>query len=477
MDHAKQMGEVEIGMLLLKFSIPAIMGLLVTALYSIIDRIFVGHGVGLLAISATTVVFPITIIILAFGLMIGIGASVAISIKLGQNNKKEAEHVLGNALSLTIIVSIVVTVLGLIFQEALLKMFGASKEVLPLAKQFVTIILAGTVFQVIGIAFNNIIRSEGNPTMAMMIMVVGTALNTILNPLFIFVLHLGIQGSALATVISQIITSVWMLMYFLGKNSALKFKIEYLVPNAGITRKIVAIGMSAFIFQVISSVIMVIFNKSLEATDGDVAIAAMGIINSIAMLILMPIFGINQGAQPIIGFNYGAKNFDRVRKTLKLAFIAATCIATAGFILVQIFPREILSLFSSQNEEMTAMLDIGTPAIRVFLMLLPIIGFPIVGSNFFQAIGKVKISIFLSLSKQVVFQVPLLFILPHYFKLMGIWAAGPVSDFLSALLILFFLMFSQRKEIFEKVLYQTAGEPKIIGIAKSLAVSRHSSML
>jgi putative MATE family efflux protein len=439
MDHSKQLGETSVGKLLLKFSIPAIVGLLSTALYNIIDRIFVGHGVGLLAITATTVVFPIAIIILAFGLMIGIGASVSISIKLGQNNKAEAEHVLGNAFSLTIIISILVTVLGLIFQEDLLEMFGASKEVLPLAKEFVTIILAGTLFQIIGFVFNNIIRSEGNPTMAMIIMVAGTVLNTALNPLFIFVLHLGIRGSALATVISQIITSIWMLTYFIGKNSSLKFKIRNFVLNFGITRQIVSIGMSAFIFQVISSVITIIFNQSLKVSGGDVAIAAMGIINSIAMLILMPIFGVNQGAQPIIGYNYGAKNYDRVRKTIKLAIIAATGIATAGFIVVELFPRQILSWFSSQNAEMESMLDIGTPAIRVFLMMLPITGLPIVGSNFFQAIGKATTSIFLSMSKQVLFQVPLLFILPHYFKLMGIWAAGPVSDLLSAVLIIFFL--------------------------------------
>ena len=450
MDHSKQLGEVSIGKLLLKFSIPAIVGLLSTALYNIIDRIFVGHGVGLQAITATTVVFPIAIIILAFGLLIGIGASVVISIKLGQNNRQEAEHVLGNALSLTIIISIAVTVLGLIFHEDLLKMFGASKEVLPLAKQFVTIILAGTVFQIIGFVFNNIIRSEGNPTMAMIIMVAGTVLNTALNPLFIFVFHMGIQGSALATVISQFITSIWMLSYFIGKNSALKFRVKNFILSFGITKQIITIGMSSFIFQVISSIIMIIFNKSLKVSGGDVAIAAMGIINSIAMLILMPIFGINQGAQPIIGYNFGAKNYDRVRRTIKLAIIAATCIATAGFIVVELFPRQILSLFSSRNAEMTAMLDIGTPAIRVFLMMLPITGLPIVGSNFFQAIGKARISIFLSLSKQVLFQVPLLFILPHYFKLMGIWAAGPVSDLLSAILITIFLMRELNKNRLEQ---------------------------
>ena len=441
MDRAKQLGEGSVGKLLLKFSIPAIIGMLVNALYTVIDRIFVGQGVGLLGISATTIAFPISIIILGFGLLIGIGSAVSISIKLGQNNRKEAERILGNAFTLCIILSIFITVLGLAFQEPLLRIFGASDEVMPLAIQFLTIILSGTVLQLIGFALNNIMRAEGNPKMSMITMLIGAALNTILNPIFIFVLHLGIRGSALATVVSQLITSIWILAYFIKGKSLLKLKSENLKLIGNIVKPILAIGMSSFLFQVVSSIITVVFNQSLKTLGGDVAIASMGIITSIAMLIMMPIFGINQGVQPIIGYNYGAKNLDRVKRALKLAAIAATCISTTGFAIIELFPRQILSAFSSDNEQL---LNIGAPGMQIFLMMLPIFGMQIVGANYFQAVGKARIAISLSLSKQVLFQLPLLLILPNFFKLTGIWAAGPVADVLSFVLVISFLIWELR---------------------------------
>ncbi|MDP4145735.1 MAG: MATE family efflux transporter [Bacillota bacterium] len=431
MNRSRQLGQESVGKLLWKFSIPAIVGMLVNALYSIIDRIFVGRGVGLLGISATTIAFPISIITMGFGMLIGIGAAATISIKLGQKNKQEAEHILGNAFVLLIIVSIIVTALGLIFEEPLLKVFGASSEVMPLAKQFVTIILLGAILQNIGFGLNNVIRSEGNPKMAMYTMLIGAVLNTIFNPIFIFGLHLGIRGSALATIVSQTICSIWVLSYFLGKKSILKLRVKHLNLNLHIIEQIIAIGMSPFLMQIAQSVITIVFNKSLEGYGGDIAIAAMGIINSVTMLILMPIFGINQGAQPIIGYNYGAKKYDRVKKTLKLAVIAATGVSTTGFVLVELFPRAIIGIFSSNDK---ALLNIGSLGIRIFLMMLPIIGFQVVSANYFQAVGKAKISIFLSLSRQVIVLLPLLIILPHWFKLTGIWSAGPASDFISSLL-------------------------------------------
>ena len=436
MDSSKQLGEESIGKLLWKFSIPAIVGMLVNALYNIIDRIFVGRGVGLLGISATTVAFPISIIIMAFGMLIGIGSAATISIKLGQKKKEEAEHILGNALTLIIIISVLVTTVGLIFEEPLLIMFGASKEVLPLAKQFVTIILIGVLLQNIGFGLNNIIRSEGNPKIAMLTMLIGAVLNTIFNPIFIFGLHLGIRGSALATIVSQSVCSIWVLSYFMGKKSLLKFRVQNLLPNKHIIKQIFAIGMSPFLMQLAASIINITFNKSLETYGGDTAIAAFGIINSVTMLVLMPIFGINQGSQPIIGYNYGAKNFDRVKKALKLAILAGTTVSTLGFILVELFPRAIISIFSSNDVEL---LNIGSSGIRIFLMMMPVIGFQIVSSNYFQAVGKAKISIFLSLSRQVIILLPLLLILPRFLKLTGVWVAGPTADFLSCLLTGIFL--------------------------------------
>jgi putative MATE family efflux protein len=436
-DTSNRLGTESIRKLLFEFSVPAIVGMLVNALYNIEDRIFVGRGVGLLGISATTVAFPITLIIMAFGMLIGIGAAATVSIRLGEKKRDVAEHILGNALTLLIIISILVTTLGLIFEQPILMIFGASPEVLPLAKQFVTIILFGVILQNIGFGLNSLIRSEGNPKIAMITMLIGAILNTIFNPLFIFVFHLGIRGSALATIVSQTVCSVWVLSYFLGKKSLLKIKVKNLKPESHIVEQIFAIGMSPFLMQLAASLINVTFNKGLETYGGDIAIAAFGIINSVISLILMPIFGINQGVQPIIGYNFGAKNFDRVKNALKLAIIAATALCLIGFIIIQLFPREIISIFSSNDEQL---INIGSQGIRIFLVMLPIIGFQVVSSNYFQAIGRAKISIFLSLLRQVIVLLPLLVILPRFFKLMGIWISGPTSDLISSMLTAVFVI-------------------------------------
>lgn len=431
MDRSKQLGEESISRLLLKFSIPAIVGMLVNAMYNIVDRIFVGNGVSVEAITAITIAFPIALIIMAFGMLIGIGAAATVSIKLGQQKFNEAEHILGNALTLVILVSILVTIFGLYYMEPLLILFGASKEVLPLAKQYISIILIGALLQNIGFGLNNIIRSEGNPRMAMNTMLIGAILNTIFNPLFIFVFHLGISGSALATIVSQTVCSVWILYYFTKGKSSLKLKFSYMKLKLHIVKQIFAIGMSPFFMQVAASVVTVILNNSLASFGGDEAIAAMGIINSVSMLILMPIFGINQGSQPIIGYNYGANNFRRVKQALKLAIIGATFVSTFGFIIVELFPVAIISVF---NQGDAKLIELGSKGIRIFLMMLPIIAFQIISSNYFQAIGKAKVAIFLGLSRQVILLIPLLIILPTIFKLDGVWFAGPTSDFLASLL-------------------------------------------
>jgi len=432
MERTKQLGEESIGKLLLKFSIPAIIGMLVNALYSVVDRIFVGNGVpDKLALTAITVTFPISILIMAFGMLIGIGATARVSIKLGQHKKDEAEHILGNAFVLLVIVSILVTILGITFEEPLLRFFGASDEVLPLAKQFITIILFGAVLQNIGFGLNNLIRAEGNPKMAMNTMLIGFVLNIIFNPLFIFVFKLGIRGSALATIVSQTVCSIWVLSYFNGNKSILKIKRKNLKIKLHVVEEIFSVGLSPFLMQVAACVITIILNKELKKYGGDQAIAAMGVVNSIAMLILMPIFGINQGSQPIIGYNYGAKNFTRVKKTLKLAVAAATMVATVGFIIVELIPKQIVTVFNPTNAEL---ISIGARGLRIFLIMLPVIGFQVVCSNYFQAIGKAKVAIFLSLSRQVVVLLPLLLILPGIFKLDGVWMAGPSSDFISSLI-------------------------------------------
>jgi len=434
LDRSKQLGEEKIGKLLMKFSIPAIVGMLVNALYNVVDRIFIGQ-VDTLALSGVTITFPISIIIMAFGMLVGIGAAALISIRLGQKKKEEAEHILGNAFALIIIISLIVTTLGLIFLEPMLLRFGASTDTMPYAKQYITIILIGTVFQSVGFGLNNIIRAEGNPRIAMFTMLIGGVLNTILDPIFIFVFHMGTRGAAVATVISQIVNTIWVLYYFLGGKSVLKILYKNLRLDAKVVKNIFAIGMSPFSMQIAASIVTIISNKSLVKYGGDVSLGAMGAIMSIAMLVLMPVFGINQGCQPIIGYNYGAKRYDRVKHALKLAIIAATTITTTGFIIIQLFPEQLISIFSNDP----ALIEVGSRGIKIYLFMLPVIGFQIVSSNYFQAIGKAKISIFLGLSRQVILLIPLLLILPIFFELNGVWASAPSSDIISSILTAVFL--------------------------------------
>ena len=431
MDRSKQLGEESIGKLLFKFSLPAIIGMLVNGLYNMVDRIFIGRGVGSLALSGLAAGFPLSIINMAFGMLVGIGSSAMISIKLGEKDKDSAEKILGNALVLSIILSLMFTLFGLLFLDKLLIIFGASAETINYARDYMKFIIGGAVLQNIGFGMNNIIRSEGSPRIAMATMLIGAIINTILDPIFIFVFHMGVQGAAIATIISQGISSIWVLAHFISGRSTLKFKKENFKLRIETIKHILAIGMSPFAMQIAASVVTTIYNNSLLTYGGNLAVASMGIINSIIMLFFMPIFGINQGVQPIIGYNYGAKNYARVKKALKLAIMAAVFISIIGFIVIQAFPRELIGLFNKKDAELIA---IGSRGMRIDMIFLPIIGFQIVSSNYFQAIGKAKISIILSLSRQVLILIPILLIIPPIFKLDGVWASAPIADLLSAIL-------------------------------------------
>ena len=440
----KQLGEERIGKLLLTFSLPAIVGMLVNAMYSVLDRVFVGHmKVGAsLALSGITISYPIMIIIMAFGMLVGIGAAALVSIELGKKNKEKAEIILGHALVLVVVLSVALSLIGIAFLEPLLKKLGASEEVLPYAMTFSKIMLAGAVLQNVGFGLNNIIRAEGNPPKAMKTMLIGAGINVILNPIFIYIFNLGVAGSALATIFSQTVCSVWILHYFTKGNSSLKLRRKNLKLQKEIILEIFAIGMSPFAMQVAASVVTILLNAQLDKHGGDAAIAAYGLINSFAMLVMMPIFGINQGAQPIIGYNHGAGKPHRAKRTLVLAIVAATIIVVIGFLLVEIFPTQIIQVFNSDDADL---LKMGSHGIRIYLFMLPIIGFQVVSSNYFQAIGKAKVSIFLSLSRQVIMLIPLIIILPSIYGLDGVWFAAPISDFLSSLLTGVFLFFEMRR--------------------------------
>lgn len=449
MDRAKELGTENVGKLLLKFSIPAIIGMLVNALYNIVDRMFIGNigqGIGEKALTGVGITMPISTIIMAFGMLVGIGASTLISIKLGEQNKKAAEKILSEALLLSVLISALVSILGLIFLTTILKAFGADAESIVYAKQYISIIIAGAILQNIGFGINNIIRSEGNPRIAMRTMIVGAILNTILDPIFIFDfgLGLGIRGAAVATVISQGVNTILVMHYFISRNSGsiLKIKRYNLKLSKPITFEIFAIGLSPFSMQIAASAVSVLYNRGLIIYGGNIAVAAMSIISSIVMLILMPIFGINQGVQPILGYNYGAKAYKRLKKALRLAITAGVCIASLGFILVEFFPHILFRAFAKDAPQLV---NLGSRGIRIDLMFLPIIGYQIVASNYFQAIGKAKISIFLSFLRQVIVLIPIVLILPKYLGLTGLWLSQPIADIVAALLTSLFLFREMRQ--------------------------------
>jgi putative MATE family efflux protein len=448
LDRSNVLLEKSVGSLLLEFSIPAIVGMVVNALYIVIDRIFIGNVVGAFAISGVSLTFPIGILIIAFALLIGIGAAACISIRLGQSKRDEAENILGNAFVLLIISSVLVTVLGLVFMDSILFSFGASANTIEYAREFITIILAGCIFQIVGFGLNNIIRAEGNPKMAMVTMLIGAILNIILDYIFIVLFHFGIKGAATATVISQGVVLIWVLSYFMGDKCLLKLKPKYFRLSKNLVLSIFAIGMSPFVMQVAASAVNIVLNKSLAIYGGDLAIGAMGIINSVVTMILMPVFGVNQGSQPIIGYNYGAGRYDRVKKALKLSAIAATTMTTIGWIIVELFPTLLVKMFNSSDAVLT---QIGVHGIRIYLIMLPLIGFQIVSANFFQSIGRAKISMFIALLRQVIVLIPMILILPIFFKINGVWISAPVSDFIAAVVASMFLILEVRKLKVNKV--------------------------
>lgn len=438
MNSQELLGTEKIWKLLIKYSIPAIIGMLVTSLYNTVDRVFIGSipGVGSLAIAGLGVTMPVFTLILAFGMLIAMGATTNISINLGEGKKEEAEKILGNALILSIIVSIVVSVIGLIFIDEILMAFGASTDTLYYAKEYMSVILSGTVFSLVGFTLNNAIRADGNPKMAAKTMVVGCVLNLILDPVFIFVFDLGIRGAATATVICQIITAIWVLHYFTKGNSNLKLRVNNFKLEKNIVKIIVVLGASAFAFELSMSLVQVLSNNALKFYGGDLAVGAMTAVTSISLMFMMPIFGINQGVQSIIGYNYGAKKYDRSKQALVLSIVVATIILVIGFVVIQIFPRFFVGIFNKDKE----LMDIGVQGIRIYLSTLPIIGISIVGPVYFQSIGKAKYSMVLILLRQFILLAPLILILPKFFGLSGVWLAQPVSDIISAIVIILILI-------------------------------------
>ena len=437
MSNQKHLGDAPIGKLLLQYSIPAIIGMVVNALYNIVDRMFIGNipDIGSLAITGVGITMPIMTIVLAFGMLIGIGTTANISLNLGKGNRTTAEKLLGNAFTLSIIVGLAIAITGTIFANSILNLFGASENTLFYAKEYIGIILLGCTFNILSFALNSTVRADGNPKMSSITMVIGCGANIILDYLFIFVLNLGVKGAALATIISQAITFFIILYYYTAGNSNLKLKIENFKLKKHLVTMTFAIGIAPFATQIATSLVQVIANNALKTYGSDLAIGAMTVISSLNIIFMMPIFGINQGCQPIIGFNYGAKKYERAKEAFKYATIAACVICIIGFVSIQCFPTQIISLFNNDPELTT----LAIKGIRIYLLMMPVVGINIVATSYYQSIGKAKISMFVSLLRQVILLIPFTIILPKFIGLDGVWAAGACADSLSVIITLILL--------------------------------------
>lgn len=428
MDRSLEMRERSIGRLLWSFSLPAIVGMLVNSLYNVIDRIFVGRGIGSLAIAATTVAFPLMVVLMAVSILVGVGATALISIRLGEQKKEEAERIAGNAMTMLILLPAAAAGLFFVFSEPILVACGASPEVLPYAMDFTQIIMLGAVFSSVSMGANNFIRAEGNPKVAMYTQLIGAVFNIILNYVFIFIFGWGMKGSAFATILAQMISALWVIGYFATGRSLVKIRLANLRPQWAVLSGIMGIGFGQFAMQIAASVQQVVLNNTLTAYGGDMALSAIGIVMSIATLLFMPVLGVAQGAQPLIGYNYGARLYKRVVDTWKLAVLAGTGIVLVGYLVLHIWPEQLVGMFSEGDTELIAF---TTHAMLIYMALIPLVGFQTVSTTYFQAVGKARQAAVLSLSRQILFFIPLLLILPRYWGAEGVWRAAPIADALA----------------------------------------------
>ncbi|MEI5993023.1 MATE family efflux transporter [Candidatus Enterococcus mansonii] len=432
MEASTILGTEKVSKLLIKFSVPAIIGMMVNALYNVVDRIFIGNAsdLGANGLAGITIGFPIMILMMSIGLLFGVGGATLFSMKLGAGHKKEAEEVLGNTFTLLAISGFVLLVLGTLFLEPMLQLFGASEAVLPYAKAYMGIIFFGSIFQIMGMGLNNFLRADGQPKLAMITMFVGAGINILLDPIFIYVFQMGMAGAALATILSQFISMAWILRYFLAKSDGNKIRKKYLKLKRPIVTRITALGMPSFLLQLGNSLLNVTLNKNLLAYGGDLAVSGMGIVNSIQTILLMPIIGLNQGVQPIVSYNYGAKKYSRVKEAAKLAIIVATVIVMIGWILTRLFPEVFVTMFNREPE----LVAFGSYALKAWFWCLPVIGFQIIASSFFQAIGRSKIAIFLTMTRQIILLIPAILVFSNIWGLNGIVHAAPFADGIASLL-------------------------------------------
>lgn len=445
---AMELGTERIRKLLVQYAVPAIIAMTASSLYNMVDSIFIGHGVGALAISGLALTFPLMNLAAAFGSLVGVGAATLVSMRLGQRDYETAQRILGNVVVLNLIIGISFGLLTLVFLDPILYFFGASDATIGYAREYMSVILWGNVVTHMYLGLNAVLRAAGHPRKAMYATILTVTINAILDPLFIFGFGWGIRGAAIATVLAQILALVWQFRIFSDRNELLHFRRGIYRLKGKIVRNVLAIGMSPFLMNLAACFIVILINKGLKEYGGDLNIGAYGIVNRLGFFFVMIVMGINQGMQPIAGYNYGARQFDRVDRVLKLTIIGATCVTTLGFLIGELAPRLAVSVFTDDPE----LVRLSAEGMRIVFFCFPIIGFQMVATNFFMSVGMAGKAIFLSLSRQLLFLMPGLIFLPRIFDACtewsgswGVWCAMPLSDFLASLVAFFMLTYQLRK--------------------------------
>ena len=432
---ATELGTERIRKLLVQYSVPAIIAMTASSLYNMVDSIFIGLGVGPMAISGLALTFPLMNLAAAFGSLVGVGAATLISMRLGQKDYASAQRILGNVVVLNLLVGLGFGAVALLFLDPILYFFGASEATIGYARDYMTIILLGNIVTHMYLGLNAVLRSAGHPRKSMYATINAVIINTILDPLFIYGFGWGIRGAAVATILAQIISLIWQFRILSNRNELLHFHAGIYRLDKRIVKDIFAIGMSPFLMNVTACFIVILINKGLKEHGGDLMIGAYGIVNRLAFFFVMIVMGLNQGMQPIAGYNFGAQQFDRVLRVLKLTIAGATCVTTTGFLVGELLPRVAVSAFTTDAE----LIRLSAEGMRIVFLFFPIIGFQMVTTNFFQSIGMATKAIFLSLSRQLLFLLPGLLFLPHFFEVMdwqgswGVWFSMPLSDLMASL--------------------------------------------
>ena len=436
-----ELGTKPVGKLLIQYALPAMIAMTAASLYNIVDRVFIGQGVGAMAISGLAITFPFMNLTAAFGAGVGVGASTAISVKLGQKDYATAQNILGNTISLNLIIGIGLSIICLLFLDPILRFFGASDQTLIYAHEYMVIILLGNVVSHMYFGMNALLRAASKPRQAMYATIFTVVMNVILDALFIIGFKWGIQGAAIATILSQLMALCWQFKLFSNKSELLHFKKGIYKLKRKLVDNILAIGVSPFLMNVCACIIVIFINNQLVHYGGDLSVGAYGISNKILFIFVMFVIGLNQGMQPIAGYNFGAQHFDRLMRVVKLTMLSATAVVTVGWCFAMFLPQLCVRLFTTD----ATLINLSANALRITGCMFPIVGYQMVVTNFFQCIGKVKVSIFLSLSRQLIFLLPMLWLLPHLFQLNGVWFSMPASDLLASLVTAWIMARYMRK--------------------------------